>query len=234
MSTLHTINNWSVTLILGLLTALAIIRNFPNVISYALLIVGTSLVLRFFVRSMLAYTNLERFNQLQAAALKALQSDDTELLNERLARLYHRWACPVSRSRLIWSVAKLGGFTYLFAALLAVTVGAGLMLREAWQAQLLSVFGSAILAGEAFLFFNSPYFRYEPPPNDRIFGPVREQPVSTHECWRAVLAKARTALPAVLYWIAILAALGLVIAFSSDEIWSAVEDAWDSEPQILP
>lgn len=265
MNTLHTINTWAVSLIIGLLSALAIIRHFPNVISYALLILGTTLVLRFFIRSLLAYTNLERFNRLQSAALRVLRAEsrteaDIQQFDEVLERLYYSWASPLEKRRLLWSNAKLAGFTYLFFALLLVTVWAAVTLHSAWQAQLLTVVAAAILIFEAYLFFNSPYFRYVPPRQPEEFGPRQAEPLRqaqpatlAHEAepqapirqqrgsdrplpqrLTSIWIEVHKWLPIVLYWSALITALSLVVALNWPDVKLALQDAWDGEPRITP
>jgi hypothetical protein len=239
MNTLHTLNSWAVTVILALLSTLAVIRHFPNVISYGLLILGASLVLRFFIRSLLAYTNLERFNRLQSAALMLLRSpdpdaDDVARFDEVLDRLYYQWACPLPKWRLVWSNAKLAGFSYLFAALALVTVWTGLALRNLWQAQLLSLGGLAIVLGEAYLFFRAPYFRHVPSPTQETFGPRPEQSSGSIPTMKALVHWLRRNALALGYWglLGVLAAV--IVAMNWHGIQSTVRNAWDAEPAVLP
>lgn len=239
MQTLHTVNYWTVSVILGLLSALALIGSYPNVVSYAVLIGGTSLVLRFFVRSLIAYSNLERFNRLQRAALSLLQADqpseqDVRAFHQQVDRLYHRWSCPVSKWRLIWSNSKLAGFTYLFVALVAVAAWTGVALREAWQAQFLSVAGLAILSAEIFLFVNSPYFRYEVPPATEMFGPSGEQPPPAEGLMKRAASELYRRLPALVYWVVVFAAMAVVAGLNWGELRSAIEDTLNWNPRITP
>lgn len=174
LTNLHTISSWTITAGIGLISALVLLGDFPNVASYGLLALGAILLLRFFVRSLLAYDNLERWNRLQRAALTYLQDSTSGNLNNLqslIESLYRRWRSPLSRWELIRANAVLTGSGYVLLAVLSIFVYAAVALRREWEAQLITVGALAVLIWELYWLVNSHHFTMES--TGTKFGPEK-------------------------------------------------------------
>jgi hypothetical protein len=92
-------------------------NGFPEFSSVSLLVLTLAypLVVRFFIRSLIAYQNLLRFNSVQKAAWRFLASEISWEAFERHQSLYvHEWKSPKTLSRLIVENLKYGYF-WVFA-----------------------------------------------------------------------------------------------------------------------
>jgi hypothetical protein len=127
-TTLNQAKNWAMAITGAAISGLAFGKaetTYPNVPMFVGVVVVYALNLRFFVRAILSYINLGRWNTLQADCLRSrlfrggspssrlLQSEAR--LNQDINNLYFEWLSPYSRKTQILSNLKLG-----FALLLAI------------------------------------------------------------------------------------------------------------------
>lgn len=215
LANLHTISSWTLTGGAALVSALVIEGGFPDLPSYALLVLGTALFIRFLVRSMLVYGNVERFNKLQKAALKYLRSgkdEDMQQLDELIERLYEKWESPVPVLQLINSNGVLVGSAYVFSVLLAAIAYSAVVLRTRWEAQLITYLGVAVLGTEVLLFVSSRYFTHR-----RLA--TREKTPATRK-WGFAIAGG------ILLSVALLALASGTLYFNQHDISNAIQGAW--------
>jgi len=128
-SQLHDTTNWSIGIAMAAVSTLAISeRPYPDVWTFGVVVVGFVLVMRFFIRSCLAYANLDKWSKIHRLITKyRLQtgSADTDSLGrdiEEAIQQYHiEWRSPKPPWALLWSNLKLG-YLYLFLVLSCLLV----------------------------------------------------------------------------------------------------------------
>jgi len=121
-SQLHEITNWSIGIVMAVVTAVALSdKSYPQPWTLGVAVVGFMLVMRFFIRSCLSYVNLDKWNNIQRAIIQYQLSENgpgKERLKESVAKRieqYHlKWFSPRRIRKLLWSNLKLG-YVYLFA-----------------------------------------------------------------------------------------------------------------------
>lgn len=131
-TTLNQMKNWAIVVQAAIIAAVvSFSRNAPNEGWSAFarpefaLVVGASLAylftLRFFIRAILCYINLLRWNQLQRAVVNAVllphplsrsggvtAEQHWEALRSDIDLYYHRWLSPIPRKKQVLSNLKLG------------------------------------------------------------------------------------------------------------------------------
>lgn len=175
-TTLNQMKNWAIVIAGALLSGFAFgtsaitgsIQQFPNRLTFA----GTTLVflfvLRFFVRAILCYINLLRWNRLQTECVETYllpRTKDTgrtrdkaeAQLQEAIRVFYFGWASPINRTAQLLSNLKLG-FGLIFALVLFFLVWGGVTLWSDQFVKALTVFTVGATFIEAVDFFQSPYF----------------------------------------------------------------------------
>lgn len=176
-TTLNQMKNWAITVQGAIIAAVAAFARtsgtssetvaFPVAVGSVLAYVFT---LRFFVRAILCYINLSRWNTLQAAVveLKLVPRDRSpqltpEQLEDRLRghiqNLYHRWLSPspLDRTSQIASNLKLG-FGILMTVPTLMIIWSGSLLWGDSLVRGLIVFAAGATMIEAIDFFTSSYF----------------------------------------------------------------------------
>lgn len=133
----HTVLNdyhrWSLTVAIGLLTAVALASDTVLALPALAVSLGGSLLLfRFFVRSSIAYVNLHRWNQLSRAIISYWESTNEEeaqklkqYVDECIRVYYHEWKSPISMRKIVKDNLKLA---YLWLGLIL----AGLIAWSWW------------------------------------------------------------------------------------------------------
>jgi hypothetical protein len=120
--------NWAMTVTAAAITGIAFGAagtKYPNEQMFVGVVVVYVFVLRFFVRAMICYVNLTRWNKLQESCINykllrrnndgCIQSDQASLLQLRtdIYHYYQRWTSPLTRKTQLISNLKLG-FALLF------------------------------------------------------------------------------------------------------------------------
>ena len=129
-SQLHETTNWAVAVTIGAMGGLAIADSFPSRWTLALLVASLILVIRFFVRSCIAYSYLARWNSIQKQILRVQAAESGEAEAVAKKRLvdsikYHHleWKSAVPLRKLIWSNLKLGYLHLILILSLALLFG---------------------------------------------------------------------------------------------------------------
>lgn len=129
-TTLNQMKNWAMTVAAAALSGLAFgtrSANYPNKYMFVGVVIVYVFVLRFYIRAILCYINLSRWNRLQSdcVELKLLprvkdnEPPQTPLalenrFREDLQNYYFRWLSPIDRKTQLLSNLKLG-FGLIFA-----------------------------------------------------------------------------------------------------------------------
>jgi hypothetical protein len=129
-TTLNQMKNWAMTVAAAALSGLAFgtrSDNYPNKYMFVGVVIVYVFVLRFYIRAILCYINLCRWNKLQSDCVeltllprerenippKTQQALETQLRND-LQNYYFKWLSPIDRKTQLLSNLKLG-FGLVFA-----------------------------------------------------------------------------------------------------------------------
>jgi len=166
-SQLHDTTNWSIGITMAAVTAVGLsAKTYPQTATLAVAVVGFTLVVRFFVRSCLAYANLDKWNNIHRQITKYRLADEGKMDQLRKTILwqiehYHvRWESPRRIRKVIWSNLKLG-YLYLFL-ILGLLCGIGFA-RSDWSSpatKMLALACLAVIAYEAIIFPRRTYLRH--------------------------------------------------------------------------
>jgi hypothetical protein len=130
-TTLNQMKNWAMVVVAAAISGLSFGTSsdkYPNPVMFTGVVIVYVFVLRFFIRSIICYINLLRWNRLQAdcVALKLLpgtRGDDSaapskqeleEKLKTDINHYYHGWRATINRKSQLFQNLKLG-FALLFA-----------------------------------------------------------------------------------------------------------------------
>ncbi|MGB9072143.1 MAG: hypothetical protein WCC22_05690 [Terriglobales bacterium] len=163
--------NWAMTVVAAVISGLAFgakAGDYPTPPMYAGAVIVYVLVLRFYVRAILCYTNLVRWNILQSDCiqlkliprLKETAPSKTELkkkLASDIQDYYHEWLSPLSRKDQLSQNLKLA-FYPLFAFTIFFVAWGGTRLWHDQFVKGLTVFAILTTVLEAADFFRSKYF----------------------------------------------------------------------------
>jgi hypothetical protein len=215
-TTLNQMKNWAIVIAGAILSGLAFgsaAGTYPTKPMFVGVVIAFAFTLRFFIRAILCYINLSRWNTLQRETLGVMlwasdpqppaspQLDATKLteLEEKIRNLYFDWHSPISRSDQIASNLKLG-FSLLFALCLFFLVwGAAAFVKDHLvQGLLVFVVGSTAVEFRDFL--TSRYFDTK-----EIFEKRKKKP-------QAVFPRPQVDSVYVWSWLAVLV-LSLLISF---------------------
>jgi hypothetical protein len=181
-TTLNQMQNWAIVILgisISAVVALcppstSVSNNIPFSITMPIFIVATitfAFILRFFIRAILCYINLTRWNTLQSDLLKLnmlsptprpeelpLNQDQlkTTLLSD-IDVYYYFWKSPIDRKTQILSNLQLGFALIIFLPLLFVILGA-INLWGSSFARGLTIFTIGNVLVEGYDFVNSPFF----------------------------------------------------------------------------
>lgn len=170
-TTLNQMKNWAIVIAGAILSGLsfsAAAGDYPNRTMFVGVVIAFVFTLRFFIRAILCYINLTRWNVIQNGILtlmlwrddqKTPAQDEPQLAKvEALIRdLYFSWHSPVNRSTQIAANLKLG-FSLLFGLCLFFLVWGGSTLATDHLVQGLLVFAVGSTLVEFSDFFTSRFF----------------------------------------------------------------------------
>ncbi len=167
-TTLNQMKNWAMVVAAAALSGLPFgskSADYPTPIMFAGTVIVYTLILRFFVRAMLCYINLIRWNVLQndCIQLKLLPSGSSSLqdrerkLRTDIQHYYFEWLSPLTRKDQIFENLKLG-FYLLFALVLFFMVWGAIVLWQSHFVMGLLTFAVLNTALEAWDFMRSKYF----------------------------------------------------------------------------
>jgi hypothetical protein len=174
-TTLNQMKNWAILVCGALLSSLAFsvrtgnseAKDFPNQMTFFGTVLVYLFVLRFFVRAILCYNNLLRWNCLQAACIEAFliprdappesTAGGETKLHATIQTLYYSWASPIERKSQLLSNLKLG-FGLLFALSMFFLIWSAFALWSEPFIRALTLFTVGATAIEAVDFLQSPYF----------------------------------------------------------------------------
>lgn len=137
-TTLNQMKNWAMVIAAAAISGLSFGSNssqYPTPIMFAGSVVVYTFVLRFFVRAILCYTNLVRWNVLQADCIelkllpKVSRSSNTKAeleskLRKDMQDYYFEWLSPISRRSQLFDNLKLGFYLLLGLSLFFMIWGA--------------------------------------------------------------------------------------------------------------
>src|SRR6201991_468178 len=177
-TTLNQMKNWAMVIVAALISAMVTlgrpgegeIKPAALVGMHAAAVVAYVFNLRFFVRAILCYINLSRWNRLQASIVEArlipkpvkvgetpATQDSQTKLKEDIELYYHSWRSPINRKSQLIQNLKLGFALVLGLPLFFVIVWS-VELWDNWLVRGLAVFavGSTLVEGTDF--FRSSFF----------------------------------------------------------------------------
>jgi hypothetical protein len=170
-TTLNQMKNWAMTVVAAVISGLAFgakAGEYPTPSVYAGAVIVYVLVLRFYIRAILCYTNLVRWNILQndcvqfklLPKIKELRTSKKELetkLASDMQDYYHEWLAPIGRKDQLSQNLKLA-FYPLFAFTIFFVVWGSTKLWHDQVVKGLTVFAILTTVLEAADFFRSKYF----------------------------------------------------------------------------
>lgn len=170
-TTLNQMKNWAMVVAAAALSGLPFggrSSEYPTPIMFAGVVVVYTFVLRFFVRAILCYNNLVRWNVLQSDCMElklvrvnirpasTVEPEDQKFMTD-LQNYYFNWLSPLSRRDQLSQNLKLGFYLLFGLALFFMIWGAAAL----WQHYLvkgLVTFATLNTLLEAYDFFTSTYF----------------------------------------------------------------------------
>ena len=169
-TTLNQMKNWAMLVAAAAISGLsfgASARDYPTPVMFAGSVIVYTFVLRFYVRAILCYINLVRWNVLQSSCVqwklkpKAGGPTGKEELQEKfldnLQHYYFEWLSPIGRKAQLYHNLKLGFYLLFGLALFFLVWG----VAKLWGDNLvrgLTVFAILNTALEVNDFFKSKYF----------------------------------------------------------------------------
>jgi len=174
-TTLNQMKNWAMVIAGAVLSGLAFgsaAGTYPTKPMFIGVVIAFAFTLRFFIRAILCYINLSRWNTLQRETLEAMIWTNDPLLSatppppnpsqfkklaESIRNLYFDWHSPIPRWDQITSNLKLG-FSLLFALCLLFLVWGAVAFASDHLVQGLLLFAVGSTAVELRDFFTSRYF----------------------------------------------------------------------------
>lgn len=171
-TTLNQMKNWAIVIAGAILSGLAFgsaAGNYPSRSMFVGVVIAFAFTLRFFIRAILCYINLSRWNSLQRDILHMmLSTNDAQSppqvdagqvakVSQLIEDLYFNWRSPIARANQVASNLKLG-FSLLFALCLFFLVWGAVTLAGDHLVQGLLVFALGSTIVEFRDFFTSPFF----------------------------------------------------------------------------
>jgi hypothetical protein len=170
-TTLNQMKNWAMVIAAAAISGLSFGSNssqYPTPIMFAGSVVVYTFILRLFVRAILCYINLLRWNVLQSdcVELKLLPKSTHSLVTKEaledklrndLQYYYFRWLAPVDRKSQVFENLKLG-FYLLFGLSLFFMIWGAVVLRQDHLVRGLSTFALLNTILEATDFSRSTFF----------------------------------------------------------------------------
>jgi hypothetical protein len=182
-TTLNQMKNWAITVQGAIVAAVAAFgksitlapgESLANALAFPFAVGGTLayvFTLRFFVRAMLCYTNLLRWNTLQTSILQAkllprdarpgiappTDAERLDSLRQNIQNYYYRWRSPIDRLKQLSSNLKLG-FGILAVIPPIMLLWSAILAWDISFVRAMAAFalGATVIEGEDF--FTSPFF----------------------------------------------------------------------------
>jgi len=170
-TTLNQMKNWAMVVAAAVLSGLPFggkSSEYPTPIMFAGVVIVYMFVLRFFVRAILCYINLIRWNVLQSDCVElklvrvtirpgaTAEPEEQKFLRD-LQNYYFEWLSPLSRSNQLFQNLKLG-FYLLFGLTLFFLIWGATALWGHYVVRGLVIFAMLNTLLEAYDFFTSKYF----------------------------------------------------------------------------
>ena len=155
-TTLNQMKNWAILTAAAAISGMAFstaAETYPNLPMFTGTVIVYAFVLRFFIRAIVCYTNLIRWNKLQSSCLNlkliqtAVQKQEIKKkLEEDIRNYYYLWLSPLNRKSQLIQNLKLG-FMLLFTLVLFFLVWGAIAL---WNEPIVRglaiwVFGASVL-----------------------------------------------------------------------------------------
>lgn len=172
-TTLNQMKNWAMVVVAAAVSGLSFgtgAQQYPNATMFVGVVIVYSFVLRFFIRAILCYINLTRWNTLQADCVeyKLLQKERPGLerrsdqetarkLRDDIQHFYFMWLSPIDRKTQLMSNLKLG-FGLIFALPLFFLIWGAVGVWESQIVKGLTVFAVGTTIVELNDFLKSGFF----------------------------------------------------------------------------
>jgi hypothetical protein len=170
-TTLNQMKNWAMIVAAAALSGMPFgskSSDYPTPIMFAGAVIVYTFILRFFVRALICYINLIRWNVLQARCVElklvsdpirpgATAESREKQFRDALQHYYFEWLSPLSRKDQIFQNLKLG-FYLLFGLSLFFMIWGATVLWQHYFVRGLVTFAVLNTLLEAHDFFNSKYF----------------------------------------------------------------------------
>jgi hypothetical protein len=170
-TTLNQMKNWAMIVAAAALSGMPFgskSSDYPTPIMFAGAVIVYTFILRFFVRAIICYINLIRWNVLQARCVElklvsdpirpgATAESREKQFRDALQHFYFEWLSPLSRKDQIFQNLKLG-FYLLFGLSLFFVIWGATVLWQHYFVRGLLTFAVLNTLLEAYDFFNSKYF----------------------------------------------------------------------------
>jgi hypothetical protein len=169
-TTLNQMKNWAMVIAAAAVSGLAFgskSPEYPTPIMFAGSVIVYTFILRFFIRAIICYVNLVRWNRLQTDCVQAkllpdkrtgkTSQDLMEKLRDDLQHYYFEWLSPISRKEQIFQNLKLG-FYLLFGLSLFFLIWGAVVLWQQYLVKGLTTFAFLNTVLEATDFYRSNYF----------------------------------------------------------------------------
>lgn len=169
-SQFHDTTNWSIGITTAAVSAIVLSSQpYPQVWNLGLAVVAFVLLIRFFLRTCLAYAYLTKWSDLHTLITEYRLSDNTEekqRLKDKIIRsieLYHlKWQSPRPIRSILWSNLKLG-YLYMFLILGFLCIWG--FIQAKWDHEttwMLFIFWIASIINELVIFPRKTYLYYTP------------------------------------------------------------------------
>jgi len=170
---LHNTTNWSIGVTMGAVSAIALSgRPYPQTWTLGVVVVGFILVFRFFIRSCLAYANMDKWNHIHRMITKfrfGLDGKSKEKMEQEILdcvmRYHIKWESSRKPSKIVRSNLKLG-YIYLFAILGYLVIhgiAQSTWRQDQWPTWFLASALIASLIYEFVIFPSRTYLKYTEP-----------------------------------------------------------------------
>lgn len=173
-------NNWGITIAAAVVTAgfldsIKVINNkveytYPTLLHWYLVIIAWVVMVRFFVRSALALTNMYRWNAIINSIMKVLSLPENDnrasvyMHNcaKKIEKYYIQWKSPISKKDIIWINLKLMYLWFFIVILVLFGWGIISLKRDLyyWLGLVVFVIPTSL---ECLWFYRTGHFKHEKP-----------------------------------------------------------------------
>ncbi|MCJ7448353.1 MAG: hypothetical protein MUO72_11745 [Bacteroidales bacterium] len=160
---LHNTVNWGVVTTIGIVAAIFVREQFPDLLSWALLWFALPITLHFGVRTAKAYINVMRWSSIQRHVQIHIMNnppDECDFLRviEIIEKYHTHWVSPLARIDVIYKTLLEMGYGYFLFFHSALLIYVGTKIEITGPTFVIATLGFLFVILEAFLFlFKSPY-----------------------------------------------------------------------------